>query len=42
MTVVVDEANATAMKDQLENRGYLVTKIETTPFAKATRQHQSD
>ena len=34
MTVVADEANAEAMKDQLESRGYLVVKIEPAPFAK--------
>ena len=35
MTVVGDQAKATAMKDQLEHRGYLVIKIATAPFAKA-------
>jgi hypothetical protein len=36
MTVVADEANATAVKGQLENRGFLVLKIEIAPFAKTT------
>jgi hypothetical protein len=35
MTVVADEANAAAMKEGLENRGFLVVKIESAPFAKA-------
>jgi hypothetical protein len=34
MTVVGDQVKATAMKDQLEHRGYLVLKIVTTAFAK--------
>jgi hypothetical protein len=42
MTVVVDEANVAAMKDQLKNQGFLVTKIETAPFRRAIHQHQSD
>jgi hypothetical protein len=35
MTVVADQAKATAMKDQLEHRGYQVVKILTATFAKA-------
>jgi len=35
MTVVRDQAKATAMKDQLEHRGYLVIEIVTPTFAKA-------
>jgi N-dimethylarginine dimethylaminohydrolase len=35
MTVVADEARATAMKGQLENRGFLVIEIAIAPFAKA-------
>jgi hypothetical protein len=34
MTVVADQAKATAMKDQLEHHGYLVIKIATATFAK--------
>jgi len=34
MTVVADQAKATAMKDQLELRGFLVIEIVTAPFAK--------
>jgi hypothetical protein len=41
MTFVTGHANAAAMKDQLENRGFLVIKIETAPFAKAMHD-QSD
>jgi hypothetical protein len=33
MTLVADEANAAAQRDQLESRGLLVVKIEP-PFAK--------
>jgi len=32
---VVDEANAAAKKEHLENCGFLVLKIEKAPFAKA-------
>jgi len=35
MSVVADQAKATAMKDQLEHRGYLIVKIVTATFAKA-------
>jgi hypothetical protein len=35
MTVVAGRANAAAMKDQLENRGFLIIKIETAPSAQA-------
>jgi hypothetical protein len=35
MTVVADEATAAAMKEHLENCGFLVIKIESAPFAKA-------
>ena len=35
MTVVADQAKATAMKAQLERRGYLILKIMTATFAKA-------
>jgi hypothetical protein len=31
MTVVADESNAAAMKDQLEKQGFVVIKIETPP-----------
>jgi hypothetical protein len=41
MTVVTSHANAAAMKDQLENRGFLIIKIETAPLAKAMHD-QSD
>jgi hypothetical protein len=34
MTVVADQAKAAAVKDQLEDRGYLVIKIVTATFAK--------
>jgi hypothetical protein len=34
MTVVGDQAKATAARDQLEDRGYLVIKIVTATFAK--------
>jgi hypothetical protein len=33
MTVVAGRANAAAMKDQLETRGFLIIKIETAPSA---------
>jgi len=42
MTVVAGHANAAAMKDQLENRGFLIIKIAPAPFAKAHDQYQSD
>ena len=35
MTVVADQTKATAVKDKLEHRGYLVLKIVTATFAKA-------
>jgi hypothetical protein len=35
ITVVADQVKATAMKDQLEHRGYLVIKIVTASFAKS-------
>jgi hypothetical protein len=35
MTVVADQTKATAMKAQLEHRGYLVIRIEPATFAKA-------
>ncbi len=38
MTVVANEAKAAAMKDQLENRGFLVIEVAITPFAKAVPQ----
>jgi hypothetical protein len=34
ITVVADKAKATAAKDQLEHRGYLVIEIVTATFAK--------
>jgi hypothetical protein len=34
MTVVADQIKAAAVRDQLEHRGYLVTKIVTAAFAK--------
>jgi hypothetical protein len=34
MTVVADQTKAAAAKDQLEHRGYLVSKIVTATFAK--------
>jgi hypothetical protein len=40
MVVVPDRAKAAEMKDQLENRGFLVIEIATAPFAKA--HHQPD
>jgi len=38
MTVVAGHANAAAMKDQLENRGFLIIKIAPAPFANARNQ----
>jgi hypothetical protein len=35
MIVVADEATAAAMKEHLENHGFLVIKIESVPFAQA-------
>jgi hypothetical protein len=35
MTVVADRATAAAMKDKLENRGFLVVKIMTATFARS-------
>ena len=35
VVVVPDEAKAAEMKDQLENRGFLIVEIATAPFAKA-------
>ena len=40
MVVVPDRAKAEEMKDQLENRGFLIIEIATVPSAKA--RHQSD
>jgi hypothetical protein len=40
VVVVPDRAKAAEVKDQLENRGFLVVAIATAPFAKAN--HQSD
>jgi hypothetical protein len=40
VVLVPDRAKAAEIKDQLENRGFLVIKIVTAPFAKA--HHQSD
>ena len=40
VVVVPDRAKAAEMKDQLENRGFLVIEIATAPFARA--HHQSD
>jgi uroporphyrinogen-III synthase len=40
VVVVRDRAKAAEMKDQLENRGFLVVEIATASFAKA--HHQSD
>jgi len=36
MVVVPDKAKAAEMKDQLENRGFLIIEIATAPFARAT------
>jgi hypothetical protein len=36
MTVVAGQAEADAMKGQLENKGFLVVKIVVTPFSKTT------
>jgi hypothetical protein len=41
MAVVPDQAEAAAMKDQLEYRGFLVITIVSAPFAKSI-DHQSD
>jgi hypothetical protein len=35
VVVVPDQAKAAEIKDQLENRGFLVVEIATAPFAKA-------
>jgi N-dimethylarginine dimethylaminohydrolase len=40
VVLVPDRAKAAEMKDQLENRGFLVIEIATTSFTKA--RHQSD
>jgi hypothetical protein len=40
MVVVPDRTKAEEMKSQLENRGFLVVKIATAPFA--TVHNQSD
>jgi hypothetical protein len=40
VVLVPDRAKAAEMKNQLENRGFLVVEIMTAPFAKA--HHQSD
>jgi hypothetical protein len=40
VVVVPDKAKAAEMKDQLENRGFLIIEIATAPFAKA--HHQSE
>jgi hypothetical protein len=40
VVVVSDRAKAAEMKNQLENRGFLVSEIATARFAKAN--HQSD
>jgi len=40
VVVVPDRAKAAEMKDQLENRGFLVIEIAIAPFARA--HHQSD
>jgi hypothetical protein len=40
VVLVPDRAKAAEMKDQLENRGFLVIEIATAPFA--TARHQSD
>jgi hypothetical protein len=34
LVFVRDEAKAAEMKDRLENQGFLVVKIVTTPFAR--------
>jgi hypothetical protein len=41
VVIVPDRAKATEVKDQLENRGFLIIKTETPPFAKAIHD-QSD
>jgi hypothetical protein len=40
MVVLPDRAKAAEVKDQLENRGFLVIEIATARFAKA--RYQSD
>jgi hypothetical protein len=40
VVVVADRAKAEEMKDQLENRGFLVIEIATASFARA--RHQAD
>jgi hypothetical protein len=35
MTVVADHAKAAAMKDELEDRGFLVVEVVPAPFPKA-------
>jgi hypothetical protein len=40
VAVVANRAKATEVKDQLENRGFLVIEIAIAPFAKD--RHQSD
>ena len=41
MTVVSDQSRAAQMKDQLEDRGFLIIKIAAAPFAKTHDQYQS-
>ncbi len=38
VVVVSDKAKAEEVKDQLENRGFLIIEIATAPFAKANYQ----
>ena len=35
VVIVPDKAKAAEMKDQLENRGFLIIDIVTAPFAKS-------
>ena len=42
ITLFPHQARAAEMKDQLENRGFLIIKIAAAPFAKTHDQHQSD
>jgi len=42
LVVVPDRAKASEIKDQLENRGFVIIEIATAPFAKARYQYQSD
>jgi len=42
ITLVSNQSKASEMKDQLEDRGFLIIKIAAAPFAKTHDQYQSD